>query len=64
MKKVLIAHDIHDLLEQNYAFLNRTDVKVVVTTTNDHALKIHLEERTNLSITQLDMPSISSGQFC
>jgi DNA-binding response OmpR family regulator len=64
MKKVLIAHDIHDLLEQNYAFLNRADVKVFVAATNDHALKIHLEERANLIITQLDMPGMPSGQFC
>lgn len=64
MKKVLIAHDIQVLLEPNYAFLNRTDIKMFTATTNDKALKIHLKERVNLIITQLDMPGMPSEQFC
>ena len=64
MKKVLIAQDIYALLEPNYAFLNRTDIKVFTATTNDKALKIHLKERVNLIITQLDMPGMPSEQFC
>lgn len=64
MKKVLIAQDIHALLEPNYAFLNRTDIKVFTAATNDKALKIHLKERVNLIITQLDMPGMPSEQFC
>jgi DNA-binding response OmpR family regulator len=64
MKKVLIAQGINVLLEPNYAFLNRTDIKVFTATTNDKALKIHLKERVNLIITQLDMPGMPSEQFC
>lgn len=64
MKKALIAHDIHLLLEPNSTFLNRTDIKVFTATTNDKALKIHLKERVNLIITQLDMPGLPSEQFC
>ena len=64
MKKVLISHGIHDLLEQRYTFLNRTDIKVFTATTNDKALKIHRKERVNLIITQLDMPGMASEQFC
>ena len=64
MKKVLISHDIHDLLEQRYNFFNRTDIEVFTATTNDKALKIHRKERVNLIITQLDMPGMASEQFC
>jgi two-component system chemotaxis response regulator CheY len=64
MKKVLIAHDIHGLLEQDSTFLNRTDMRVFVAATNDEALKIHRAERMNLIITQLDMPGMTSEQFC
>jgi DNA-binding response OmpR family regulator len=64
MKKVLIAHDIHVLLEPNSAFLNRTDIEVFTATTNDKALRIHLKERVNLIITQLDMPGMPSEEFC
>jgi DNA-binding response OmpR family regulator len=64
MKKALIAHDIHVLLGPNSTFLNRTDIQVFIATTNDKALKVHLKERVNLIITQLDMPGMPSEQFC
>ncbi len=64
MKKALLADDIHALLEPNHSFLNRTDIKVFTATTNDKALKLHLKERVNLIITQLDMPGMPSEQFC
>lgn len=64
MKKILIARDLHGLLEQNETFLNRTDLRVFVAATNDEALKIHRAERVNLIITQLDMPGMAGEQFC
>jgi CheY-like chemotaxis protein len=64
MKKILIARDLHVLLEQNDTFLKRTDLVVFVAATNDEALKIHRVERVNLIIAQLDMPGIASEQFC
>ena len=64
MKKILIARDLHALLEQNDTFLKRTDLRVFVAATNDEALKIHRVERVNLIITQLDMPGMASEQFC
>jgi len=64
MKKILIARDLHGLLEQNETFLNRTDLRVFVAATNDEALKIHRVERVNLIITQLEMPGMASEQFC
>jgi CheY-like chemotaxis protein len=64
MKKILIARDLHVLLEQNDTFLKRTDLRVFVAATNDEALKIHRIERVNLIIAQLDMPGMASKQFC
>lgn len=64
MKKVLIARDIHELLEQNNTFLDRTDFSVFIATTNDEALTIHRAERVDLIITQLDMPGMAAEQFC
>jgi CheY-like chemotaxis protein len=64
MKKILITHDLHALLEQNESFLKRADLRVFIAATNDEALKIHRLESTNLIIIQLDMPGMPSEQFC
>jgi len=63
MKKVLIASDIHALLKQDGAFLNRTDIQVFVAATNDDILKIHREERMDLIITRLDMPGLEGERL-
>jgi two-component system chemotaxis response regulator CheY len=64
MKKVLIAQDLHVLLQQDKTFLNRTDFTVFTMATNDEALNIHRRERVNLIITNFDMPGMDSQQFC
>ena len=64
MKKILIAHDIHELLEQHHTFLDRTDFKIFTAKTTDEALKIHHAEMVDLIITQLDMPGMSGQRFC
>ncbi len=64
MKKILIARDLHALLEQNDTFLKRKDILVFVASTNDEALNIHRVERANLIITQLNMAGMTSEQFC
>lgn len=64
MKKVLIAKDIHAVLEKDKSFLDRTDLTVFVADTNDEALKIHRAKRVDLIIAQLDMPGMISEEFC
>ncbi len=64
MKKILIARDLHVLLEQNKTFLNRTDVKAFVADTSDDALRMHRTERADLIITRIDLPGMSCEQFC
>jgi CheY-like chemotaxis protein len=64
MKKVLIAKEIHSLLEKDNSFFDRTDLTVFVAASNDEALKIHRAKRVDLIITQLEMPGMTSEQFC
>lgn len=64
MKKILIAHDIHELLEQHNTFLDRTDFKVFIAKTNDEALRIHQAELVDLIITRLGMPGMAGERFC
>ena len=64
MKKILIAHDIHDLMESSNTFLSRTDFTVFVAATNDELLNIHRAEHANLIITKFDMPGMPIEQLC
>jgi len=60
MKKVLLANDLKNLLIEKNSFLDRSDVKVLTTTTNAELLKIHRQEEVDLIVTQLDAPGIKS----
>jgi CheY-like chemotaxis protein len=64
MKKILIARDVHELLEQHNTFLDRTDFKVFIAKTNDEAFKIHQTEQVDLIITRLDMSGMTGEHFC
>jgi DNA-binding response OmpR family regulator len=63
MKKVLIARDIHALLEQDRSFLGRTDMQVFVAATNDEVLTIHRAERVDLIISKLDLPGMTKKLY-
>jgi len=63
MKKVLIAHELHVLLEQDRSFLERTDMQVFVAATNDDVLNIHRAETVDLIITKLDLPGMASEEL-
>jgi len=64
VKKVLIAQDIHALLQQNDTFLARADLQVFVAPTNEELLKIHRAERVDLIMTDLDLPCMSTDRLC
>jgi DNA-binding response OmpR family regulator len=64
MKKVLVAQELHTLLQQENSVLNRADFKILTAASNDELLKVHREEQVNLIITQLDMPGMPTEQFC
>jgi DNA-binding response OmpR family regulator len=63
MKKVLIAHELHVLLEQDRSFLERTDIQVFVAATNDEVLNIHRAEKVDIIITKLDLPGMASDKL-
>ena len=45
MKKILIAQEIIDILQQKNSFLERADMLVLAAASNDEALAIHRAER-------------------
>jgi DNA-binding response OmpR family regulator len=63
MKKVLIAHELHALLEQDRSFLERTDIQVFLAGTNDEVLSLHRAERVDLIISKLDLPGMASDKL-
>ena len=65
MKKIVIAHELHALLERKETFLSRTDITAAfVAATNEEVLNLHRDRRADLIITLLDMPGMSSEQLC
>jgi len=64
MKKILIAHDVHESLVQHNTFLDRKDFRVFIAKTNDEAVKIHQAELVDLIIIRLDMPGMAGEHFC
>ena len=63
MKKVLIADELHALLEQDRSFLDRADLQVFVASTNDEVLNIHRAERVDLILSKLDLPGMASEKL-
>ncbi len=64
MKRILIARDLHTLLERGKTFLNRPDMTVLTADTSDEALAIHRAERVHLIITRLELPGMDCERFC
>jgi CheY-like chemotaxis protein len=63
MNHVVIAGALKYLIEEKKTFLDRADISVLTTTTNDETLKIHQENKSDLIITQLDMPGMQSEEL-
>lgn len=59
MKKVIIAEDIKPLLDNDQSFLNRSDIKIFTSATNQEALALHTTEKADLIIAQLDTPEMN-----
>lgn len=64
MKKVILAKDIGKLLEKDRSFLNRSGITVMTARSSDEILALHAKEQTDLIITALDMPGMSSEELC
>lgn len=64
MKKILVAHAVHNYLKHDPEFREWTGIVVFVAASNDEALEIHRAERVDLIITDLKAPGMSSSEFC
>jgi len=60
MIKIIISQEIYKQLQEKDSLLNRQDILVFQTASNDETLKIHSAEKVNLIITELDMPGTTS----
>ena len=60
MIKIIISQGIYELMQGKNSLLNRQDIMVFPTGSNDDTLKIHLAEQVNLIIADLDMPGMAS----
>ena len=64
MKKVVIAEDIHTILEKEQSFLNRSDIRIFTVSSNKHALAVYRDEKADLIIAKLDAPEMSGEMLC
>jgi CheY-like chemotaxis protein len=60
MIKIVISQGIYKLLQEKECLLNRQDIIVFPTQSNDETLNIHLAEKVDLIISELDMPGMTS----
>jgi CheY-like chemotaxis protein len=59
MKKIIIAEDIHTMLEKEKSFLNRSDIRIFTASTNEKVLALHSVEKADLIIAMLDTPGMN-----
>ncbi len=64
MKKVLVAHAVHNYLKHDPEFAEWKDIAVFVAASNDETFDIHRDERVDLIITDLKAPGMSSSELC
>jgi DNA-binding response OmpR family regulator len=64
MKKIIITQDIKIKLDQKDNFLNRADIRIFPAVSNEEALKIHMAERANVIIADLDEHVLNGERFC
>ena len=58
MKRIVLTHDLKNLVRENNNFLDRAEITVFTATTNDEVLKFCRENGVDLIITQLDLPGM------
>lgn len=63
MKKIIIAEDIQAILARENSFLNRSDIKVFTTTSNEEVMALHRNEIANLIITKLDTSKMTGKEL-
>ena len=64
MKKIIIAADIYEALQEEQSFLNRSDIKTFTAVTNEDVLAVHKAEKADLIVAKLDTPSMNGETLC
>jgi DNA-binding response OmpR family regulator len=64
MKEVIIAEDLHVLLQEEQSFLSRADVRIRTVNANRGALELHRVEPADLIIAHLDAGELSGEELC
>ena len=64
MKEVIIAEDVHTLLQNEQSFLSRADVRIRTTNSNSQALEMHEAEQADLIVAHLDAGEMSGEELC
>jgi CheY-like chemotaxis protein len=60
MKKILMAKDLRRLFPEHGSFLDRSDLKVFLASTNDETQRICMREAVDLIVIRLDMPGMKT----
>jgi DNA-binding response OmpR family regulator len=63
MKKILISEGMLASVATETSFLRRSDIMLFTAATNDEVLALHLAERVDLIITELDLPGMQSEKL-
>jgi DNA-binding response OmpR family regulator len=65
MKKILMTEELKRLYihTETRGFVDRANIKLFTAATNDEMLKIHIEEKVDLIVTQLDLPGVRSEEL-
>jgi hypothetical protein len=58
MKRIVLAHDLENLVREKNDFLDRAEVTVFIAATNDEVLKVCREQGADLIVAQLDLPGM------
>ena len=64
MKTIVIAADIHAILENERSFLNRSDIRIFAVSSNEQALAVYRDKKADLIIAKLDNPEMSGEMLC
>ena len=64
MKEVIIAEDVHALLQKEQSFLGRADVRIRTADSNSRALELHRAEQADLIVAHLDAGELSGEALC
>jgi CheY-like chemotaxis protein len=64
MKEVIIAEDLHALLQKEQSFLSRADVRIRTVNANSQAFEMHRAEQADLIVAHLDAGELSGEELC